>query len=80
MTNPEPNKAWLAAFEQCTKRLADIRDQAPSTKVRGRSVPVCLSYHLRGTCFENCQRASTHKKLPKADETAMQSFVEEHLK
>lgn len=80
VTNPRVTHAWRSAFESSNKMLADIRSHAPTTQDRGtgQQVDVCLSYHLRGTCFKNCTRRSTHRTLAPLERTRMNQFVGEH--
>jgi hypothetical protein len=34
----------------------------PSVQRNGKTVPMCASYHLRGSCFDNCSRKGDHAK------------------
>jgi hypothetical protein len=40
---------------------------------------LCLSYHLRGICFDNCGSIGTHRKLVKSEEDALMAFLEAEL-
>lgn len=33
----------------------------PTVQRNGKAIPMCASYHLRGTCWSNCQRKADHK-------------------
>ena len=65
VTNPNPVAQFTDAYTASGQRIADLRGLAPSTTDRATGTPVelCLSYHLRDTCYANCQRASTHRNL-----------------
>ncbi|KAL7573673.1 hypothetical protein ACA910_008360 [Epithemia clementina (nom. ined.)] len=63
------NSTLVAAFHTVLTAanicIAQLRDHAPTTTDPGTNttVPLCLSYHLRGSCYANCQWASTHRTL-----------------
>ena len=40
---------------------------------------LCLSYHLRGKCFDNCRDKGTHRSLGTAEHQIMQGFVDTAL-
>jgi hypothetical protein len=40
---------------------------------------ICLSYHLRGDCFENCGNARSHRVLSSAEAIKMAAFVKQFL-
>jgi hypothetical protein len=44
-----------------------------------RKSKLCLSFHLRGSCFDNCGNKVTHRKLSVGGTKAMDTFVEKHL-
>ncbi|KAL7574121.1 hypothetical protein ACA910_014808 [Epithemia clementina (nom. ined.)] len=79
--NPTPVAAFQTAFTAANIRIAQLRDHAPTTTDPGTNttVPLCLSYHLRGSCYANCQRGSTHRTLNAGEKRRMSSFVAQHL-
>ena len=46
---------WGAAFNSSNTTIRALREFAPSTHDRDTqaTVPICLSYHLRGSCYES---------------------------
>ena len=52
-----------------------------STTDRNTNTPVdlCLSYHLRGGCYSNCQWSSTHRPLTAPERRLMTTFVAQYL-
>ncbi|KAL7573999.1 hypothetical protein ACA910_002000 [Epithemia clementina (nom. ined.)] len=81
MENPTPVTAFQTAFTAANIRIAQLRDHVPTTTDPGTNttVPLCLSYHLRGSCYANCQQASTHRTLNAGEKRRMSSFVAQHL-
>lgn len=79
--NPAPVTAWLSAWSASNLRLQQVRSHAPKTTdpVTGQEVEICLSYHLKGTCFANCQRRPTHRALNTSERAKMTRFVREQL-
>lgn len=43
----------------------------PNVTRNGGEVPLCASYHLRGTCFSNCSRRATHDKISAAESDSL---------
>jgi len=58
--NAQPVQGWIAAFGNSAKTLGDIQEHAPNTNVGGA---VCLSWHLRGQCVEQCPRRAAHRRM-----------------
>ena len=81
INNPNMVPEWGAAFNSSNTTIRALREFAPSTHDRDTqaTVPICLSYHLRGSCYENCQRASTHRALSAAERRSMSAFVAQRL-
>ena len=81
VTNPNPVTQFTEAYASAGRRIADLRGSAPSTTDRatGTLVELCLSYHLRGACYANCQRASTHRNLSAPEQRLMTTFIAQHL-
>ena len=75
VTNPTPNNQWLRGYQESGKTLAQLRADAPKDS---DNTEVCLSYHLRGQCYANCQRRSTHRALQGAPLRRMNTFVNTH--
>jgi hypothetical protein len=40
----------------------------PSVQRNGKTVPMCASYHLRGSCFDNCGRKEDHVQHTTAED------------
>ena len=80
VNNPTPNQAWREAFNSAGRRITDLRalDDRPRTRRQGQDMDICLSYHLLGTCFDNCSRMATHEPT-RAEINKIQSFVDTHL-
>ena len=81
VTNTNPINQFVSAYSESGRRIADLWGAAPQTTDRstGQAVEICLSYHLRGSCYANCQRASTHRNLSMAERRLMSTFVAQHL-
>ena len=81
INNPGLVPEWGAAFNNSNTTIWALREFAPSTHDRDTqaTVPICLSYHLRGSCYENCQRASMHRALSAAERRSMSAFVAQRL-
>ena len=77
ISNPSIVPEWSATFNNSNTTIRALREFAPSTHDRDKqaSVPICLSYHLRGSCYENCQWASMHRALSTAKCRSMSTFV-----
>ena len=56
-----------------------LRQHAPCWTVNGTSQEVCLSYHLRGVCYDNCQRAATHIQPSRTQRATLGKLKEDHL-
>jgi hypothetical protein len=72
VSNPNVSATWKDKFEACGRSLRDVRDGAPP-------LPLCLSYHLRGGCFDNCSRTASHKPLSATERSTLTDFVAAHL-
>ncbi|KAL7559641.1 hypothetical protein ACA910_006239 [Epithemia clementina (nom. ined.)] len=79
--NPNPIATLQAAFTQANVRIAQLKDYAPTTTdpATNTTVPICLSYHLCGSCYSNCQRSSTHRALSSGERRRMATFATQHL-
>ena len=60
--NPHPK---LAQFKQHTKSYQDMLKEAKAANdplpIDSNGVPFCMSYHLRGRCYDNCSRHVNRK-------------------
>ena len=81
VANPNPIDQFTRAYTAAERSLSSIRGNAPSTTDRNTNTPVdlCLSYHLRGGCYSNCQRSSTHRPLTAPERRLMTTFVAQYL-
>ena len=50
------NGDWLAKFAASPKPVSALKE------LPGRP-PLCLSYHLHGTCFDNCRDKADRKEM-----------------
>ena len=66
------NPEWTAKFASSAKEIKDLKLDTNRPKI-------CLSYHLRGTCFESCREHPTHRALTTAEKTATQAFLDKAL-
>ena len=81
VANPNPIEQFTRAYTAAGRSLSSIRGNAPSTTDRNTNTPVdlCLSYQLRGGCYSNCQRSSTHRPLTAPERRLMTTFVAQYL-
>ena len=81
INNPGMGPEWGAAFNNSNTIIPALREFAPSTHGRDTrvTIPICLSYRHRGSCYENCQQASTHRALSAAERRSMSMFVAQCL-
>ena len=78
--NPAVNSEWQRRLAQGGRLLREFKSHIPSaTATDGTVTELCLSYHIRGLCYENCRRAATHRPLTAADTIKAQAFVTQHL-
>ena len=66
------NSEWATKFTSSEKEIKDLKLDATRPKI-------CLSYHLRGTCFESCREHPTHLALTAAEKVSLQAFLEKSL-
>jgi hypothetical protein len=80
--NPFPNPTWITALTNWGRKINELRQHIPTTTDpdTNEQVPLCLSYHLRGTCFEKCARLATHRPLSANDRRRLQLLVNTHLR
>ena len=70
--NPAPNAGWQQKYQASGRTLAQLRAHAPQDT---DNTDVCLSWHLRGACYSNCSRRSTHRALTGAPLRKMNTFI-----
>ena len=76
VTNPNVNRVWKRKYDDCDAQIRQLRQKNPPKD--SDNTEVCLSWHLRGQCYANCQRRSTHRNLTGAVLRRMNQFVNEH--
>lgn len=86
--DPADQVAALLAFKNPPRQLrvalkaaADAGDPLPADDY---NVPFCLSYHTKGSCYDNCNRhakasKSNHRKLGKAEVDRLVTWCKKHL-
>ena len=81
VNNTSLNASWKQAYDNAGIRVQALRDMSdrPTARRDGRDVDICLAYHLRGMCFDNCSRSATHGNLSAAEKTKVQTFVANRL-
>ena len=42
----------------------------------GAEVPMCVSWHAKGPCYENCDRKADHGRLSAAETEAFHTWCE----
>jgi hypothetical protein len=72
VVNDTLSAAFKSKFEASNRTLRDLRDNTPRTHL-------CLSYHLRGGCYDNCGRAASHKPLSASDRSTLMDYITAHL-
>ena len=75
MLNPAVNREWKDAFERSGKLIRDLRNHAPQWTIKNQPLEVCLGYHLRGSCYDNCNRKDTHVSPSPANKAVFAQFV-----
>jgi hypothetical protein len=68
----------FAAGEKSIQTLRTTASKRHPKQANGTG-KLCLSYHLRGICFDNCGSLGTHRKLIKSEEDALMAFLESEL-
>jgi hypothetical protein len=56
--------------------IATAGSPPPMATRNGSSGPLCIYWHARGQCFENCTRSADHGSLAKADATELHTWCE----
>ena len=68
----QQNADWSAKFAASSKTVVALKAEESRPKI-------CLSYHLRGTCFEACREHATHRALTATEKASVQTFLDKHL-
>lgn len=76
---PERNQGLLDSFSQSGKMVQQLKDLPNQPKAKGTTGNLCLSYHLRGLCYDNCRRSNTHRKLEAGEVGNMQTFLRNNI-
>ena len=75
----DKNQHFISTFLKSGKSIQQLRAITDQPKQRDGIKPLCLSYHFRGRCFDNCRRNDTHRKLDQTETNNMQAFLERHI-
>ena len=71
--------AWHSRFAASAKTVTELKANTDRpTTVQGNH-KLCLSFHLRGTCFDNCGDKATHRTLAPPEHKAMDAFLDKQL-
>lgn len=71
--------AWHDAFANSSKSVQQLKALPPSKRPKAGKSFACLSYHLRGSCYDNCRFSPSHRKLTEKEQVAMQKLVDTEL-
>ena len=75
--NASIKKCWEAANIMSLNKMLEAKDPnatAPLPKLGDKEA--CLSWLIKGHCFDNCQHASTHKQAAAAVVTAVHTLLD----
>jgi hypothetical protein len=75
----ERHQQFRAMFEKGDKSIQALKLLSDLPKEKNGRGTLCLSYHLKGQCFESCRRASSHRKLDKKEIENMQAFLDKNI-
>ena len=73
------HQPFIATFAQSGKAISNLRALPDQPKQVNGTDTLCLSYHLRGRCYDNCRRIDNHRKLDPKEIANMQAFLTKHL-
>lgn len=78
VTNPHRHPEIIKYMNGRNFRFRDLLKtcSVPTTK---DGKPICLAYHLRGNCFDDCQRKNTHTTLDKEDVSSLLGFTKTNV-
>lgn len=75
--NPRKVPRLVDRFEAYDKPLRTLTtNNATNLPKTSSGEDLCLSFHLRGKCFKNCKRCSTHRDLIPSEEDAISKFMD----
>lgn len=78
VVNPAPNAQIRAAMSGRRFQLRTVlRDGVRPPQSNGQEL--CLSYHVRFSCFSDCARNSSHRPLNAQETTTMCRWVNDHV-
>lgn len=73
------SQSFIDLFAASDKTIQQLRFVANQPKVKNGTGTLCLSYHLKGLCCDNCRKITTHRKLDKVEHDNMQKFIASNL-
>jgi hypothetical protein len=79
--NSQPHEALVARFEASGKPFKDLMGEHGHTKpfvdghMTKRENQVCLSYHLRKFCRDDCHRQGSHRPLTTTEQSKVAQFL-----
>ena len=80
-TGNQVNTAWQERLANSGKTILALKalgaKHLPASA--DKTTKICLSFHLKANCFDNCRCSSTHRKLSDAETKTMDAFVKKHL-
>jgi hypothetical protein len=77
VTNSQPTRReWMTKFSDCGKTIRALREHAPRD---ANGEEICLSYHLKGTCFSTCRRRASHRVLTGVGKRNFGTFVDQYI-
>lgn len=77
VVNPRKVHRLADRFDQYEKPLRTLTtNNANNLPKTNGGEDLCLSFHLRGNCFKNCRRCSTHRDLIQSEEDAIDTFMD----
>jgi hypothetical protein len=79
---PEDQKVtgWIATFEASEKSINQLKALPVVKRPKADNGGfICLAYHLRGVCFDNCRHKDTHRTLTSKEQKAVQKLVDTEL-
>jgi len=79
MSNSNPIPAIQEAVRDRTFRLGEILTNGVRAPRDRHNNELCLSYHIRFSCFSNCRHARSHHPLNQTEQTSLIDFVQEHV-
>lgn len=83
VTNLQPNAALkvfagIAAKTKLNEKYEE-HGKVPTSSRNGRNVPMCVAYHVRGTCYSNCPRKSDHTVHTAAEDKLLHDWCTKAL-